>query len=60
MDDELRRAAWSSAMTDVAREMTAELATLPLAERRIAGIRVAALSSTANALISGIDPYQTS
>jgi hypothetical protein len=45
-------------MADVAREMTAELASLPRAERRTAGLRVAALSSTANALISGIDPYQ--
>jgi hypothetical protein len=58
-EEERRRSAWSSAMADVAREMTAELATLPAAERRATSIRVAALSSTANALISGVDPYQS-
>ncbi len=55
--DERRRSAWCSAMADVAAEMSTELVTLPPAERRAAGIRLAALSSTANTLISGVDPY---
>jgi hypothetical protein len=57
-DDERRRSAWSAAMADVAREMTAELATLPVGERRAHSLRVAALNSTANALITGVDPYK--
>ena len=44
--------AWSSAMADVAAEMAAELSTLPHAERRAASIRLEALSTTANHLIS--------
>jgi hypothetical protein len=47
------RSAWSAAMADVGAEMAAEFATLPLAERRAAGIRLEALSTTANHLISG-------
>jgi hypothetical protein len=45
-------------MANVVREMTAEFATPPPTERRAAGIRLAALNGTANALISGVDPYQ--
>jgi hypothetical protein len=52
-EDEYFRAAWSSAMADVADEMTAGIANLPQVERRAAGIRVAALNSTASQLISG-------
>ncbi len=46
------RTAWSAAMADVAGEMVAEFATLPQAERRAASIRLQALSTTANALLS--------
>jgi hypothetical protein len=51
--DEARRAAWSSAMADVAGEVAAEIATLPPSERRAAGIRAAALASAANHLLTG-------
>src|ERR1700733_9648002 len=56
--DEHHRAAWSSAMTDVANEITAELAGLPQAERRAAGLRVTALNTTASHLISGIPTHR--
>jgi hypothetical protein len=52
-DAEYRRRAWASAMTDVARECTAELPHLPPAERRVASMRAAALSSVAQHLLSG-------
>jgi hypothetical protein len=52
-DTEFRRRAWASAMTDVAREYTAELPHLPPAERRAASMRAAALSGVAHQLLSG-------
>jgi hypothetical protein len=50
---ERHASAWSSAMADVAAEMAAEFSALPQAERRAASIRLEALSTTANHLISG-------
>jgi hypothetical protein len=50
------QAMWASAMTDVAGEFTASLPHLPPAQRKTATIRAAALSSTANTLISGTAP----
>ena len=58
-ENERHRSTWCSAMADVAGEFTAELANLSPAERRAAGMRLAALNSTANTLARGIDPYQT-
>jgi hypothetical protein len=52
-ETEFRRRAWASAMTDVAREYTAELPHLPPAERRAASMRAAALSGVAHQLLSG-------
>jgi hypothetical protein len=52
-EDEDFRSAWSSAMADVADEMTAEIANLPPNERKAAGIRVDALNATAKQLTSG-------
>jgi hypothetical protein len=52
-EDEAHRVAWSHAMADVAREVTAEMARLPPAERRAAGVRAAALASAANHLMAG-------
>ncbi len=52
-EDEYFRAAWSSAMADVADEMTAEIPDLPPAERKAANIRVAALNATASQIVSG-------
>jgi hypothetical protein len=52
-ETEFRCRAWASAMTDVAREYTAELPHLPPAERRAASMRAAALSGVAHQLLSG-------
>ncbi len=49
---EAHRTAWATAMADVAREFTAELAHLPPAERRSATMRATALSSVAQHLLS--------
>jgi hypothetical protein len=57
--DEHHRAAWSSAMTDVANEIAAEFAGLPQAERRAASLRVTALNTTASHLISGIPTHRS-
>jgi hypothetical protein len=51
--DQRNRGLWAAAMADVAAEYTAEMATLPSAERRDAKLRAAALSSTANSLLCG-------
>ena len=55
-EDEYFRSAWSTAMADVADELTAGIANLPPGERRAAGIRAAALNTTANHLISSAQP----
>jgi hypothetical protein len=55
-EDEYFRSAWSTAMADVADELTAGIANLPPAERRAAGIRAAALNTTANHLIASTQP----
>jgi hypothetical protein len=55
-EDEYFRSAWSTAMADVADELTAGIANLPPGERRAAGIRAAALNTTANHLISRAQP----
>ena len=47
------QAMWAAAAADVAAELTADLSTLPPAERRAAMIRAAALSGCANDLLSG-------
>ncbi|MDR3528940.1 MAG: hypothetical protein P4L90_00070, partial [Rhodopila sp.] len=47
------QAMWATAMANVAEKYTAGLAHLPPAERKAASIRAAALTSTANALLSG-------
>lgn len=52
-EDKRHRALWAAAMTEVAGKYTAGLANLPPAERKVASIRAAALTSTANALLSG-------
>ncbi len=54
--NERYRSAWCSAMADVAAEITAELATLPAAERHTARAQVDALNKTANGLISAANP----
>jgi hypothetical protein len=56
MTEQQWHAMWASAMTDVAGEFTADLRNLPPAERRLASLRAAALSSCANQLISGEVP----
>ncbi len=52
-EDDYRRTTWAAAMSDVAAECSANLAKLPRAERRAESIRIAALTSTANFLLSG-------
>jgi hypothetical protein len=47
------RSMWASAAVDVAAEFTADLPNLPPAERKAATMRAAALSSSANQLLSG-------
>ncbi|MGD0105875.1 MAG: hypothetical protein ABSC06_17820 [Rhodopila sp.] len=49
-------AMWAASMAEVAAEYTAGLSNLPPRERKHASIRAAALSSTANALLSGTIP----
>jgi hypothetical protein len=55
-EDEYFRQAWSTAMADVADELTTGIANLPPNERRAAGIRAAALNTTANHLIGSPQP----
>jgi hypothetical protein len=47
------RAMWATAMTDVAGEYAAELAHLPEPERKMAAMRIRALTESANTLLSG-------
>jgi hypothetical protein len=54
-EDDHFRAAWSAAMTDVAHEMQAGMASLPPEERRLNAQRIIALNATANNLTGG-DP----
>jgi hypothetical protein len=51
-----RQESWASAMTDVAREFTAELKHLPPAEQKIASHRAAALNTCASQLLLGHVP----
>lgn len=51
-----RQAMWAGAMADVAQEFTASLPHLPPAERKIATMRAAMLSSAASDLLSGNGP----
>jgi hypothetical protein len=55
-EDEYFCQAWSTAMADVADELTTGIANLPPNERRAAGIRAAALNTTANHLIGSAQP----
>jgi hypothetical protein len=48
-----RRTAWAAAMIEVARQSTADLATLPEAKRRAAITHAACLSDVALQLLSG-------
>ncbi len=50
------QAMWATAMTDVAQEFAGELSHLPPQERRLATMRIKALSSTASTLMSGTAP----
>jgi hypothetical protein len=50
------QAAWGSVAATVAAEYTASLPHLPPAERRMATVRAAALSSAANDLLAGVTP----
>jgi DNA-directed RNA polymerase specialized sigma24 family protein len=52
--DQQWRAMWAAGMAEVAGEYTASLAGLPPAQRKAATLRAAALSSSANALMSGV------
>lgn len=45
---------WAAAMIDAAEKMTAGLHNLPPAERKVASIRAAALTSTASELLAGL------
>jgi hypothetical protein len=54
--DERIQALWAEAFTDVANEMAAEIPDLPPAERKLATMRAAALSSSAHELLSGSVP----
>jgi hypothetical protein len=56
LEDKQLQAAWASAMTDVAGEVTASIAHLPPAERKEASRRAALLSGCANELLSGKVP----
>ncbi len=49
------QAAWAAAMADVAAELTSGIANLPPLERRAAPLRAAALTTTANSLLSEIN-----
>jgi hypothetical protein len=51
-EDEWFRSAWSSAMADIADEMTTGIANLPPVERKAANIRIAALNASATQLVS--------
>jgi hypothetical protein len=50
------QAMWANAMTDVAAEFTADLQTLPPQERKLATMRIRALSTTAHTLLSSTVP----
>lgn len=50
--EQQRRAAWAAVMTKVARDNAANVAQLPPAERKVAGMRAAALGSVAHQLLS--------
>jgi hypothetical protein len=50
------QALWAEAFTDVANEIAIEIPNLPPAQRKIATIRAAALSSSAHELLSGSVP----
>jgi hypothetical protein len=52
--EQQHRTAWAASMTRVAKEVTANLASLPPAERRAATIQAAALSATAADLMSDV------
>jgi hypothetical protein len=54
--DQRTEALWADAFTDVANEIAAELPNLPPEQRKIAAIRAAALSSSAQELLSGSVP----
>ncbi|WP_428484093.1 hypothetical protein [Rhodopila sp.] len=54
-DEDRHRAFWAAALSGVAEEFSAEMADLPPHEREAAIVQIAALSSSANALLSG-DP----
>jgi hypothetical protein len=56
-EDDHFRAAWSAAMTDVAHEMQAEMASLPPEQRRLNAQRITALNDTVQHLANG-DPSQ--
>jgi len=58
MTERQRQAMWVAAMIDVAGEYTAGLSNLPPAQRRVASMRAAALSTTAHNLIAGAVPPQ--
>jgi hypothetical protein len=51
-----RQAMWAAAMTEVAGEFAASVQHLPPAQRKLASVRAAAMSSAANTLLSGAGP----
>ena len=52
-EEKERRTAWATAMIVAARQFTADLAKMPLAERRAAVLRASVLSEVAQKLLSG-------
>jgi hypothetical protein len=54
--DQRTQALWADAFTDVANEIAADIPNLPPAQRKIATMRAAALSSSAHELLSGSVP----
>jgi hypothetical protein len=52
------QAMWGSAAASVAAEYAASLPRLPPAERKIATVRAAALSSAANDLLARLGPHK--
>jgi hypothetical protein len=50
------QAVWAAGMAEVAKEFADSLPHLPPAERKMASMRAAALSSSANALLLGVSP----
>jgi hypothetical protein len=51
--EQQNRAMWANAMAEVANDFTASLATMRPDQRRVASIQAAALTNSANALLSG-------